>query len=112
MAPYKRFLDGNVRLKELLEIYLELRLHFQELGFSEKQLDKPPIHTPKMMKLFHNFGDSFKALFQQVQDYGLDMGWKEYIEYTEPLLKKINELTPLTKNGSQEGTDSWDEDSE
>ena len=64
------------------------------------------------MKLFHNYGDSFKALFQQVQDYGLDITWKEFIEYTEPLLKKINELTPLAENGSQEGTDSWDEDSE
>jgi len=112
MVTYKTFLDGNGRLKELLEIYLELRLHFQELGFSEKQLEKPPVHTNKMMKLFHMFGDYQKALFQQVKNYGLDITWKEFTDYIEPLLKKINELTPLAEYGNQEGTDSWDEDSE
>jgi hypothetical protein len=61
--------------------------------FSEKQLEKPPVHTNRMMKLFHMFGDSQKALFQQVKDYGLDITWKEFTDYTEPLLKKINELT-------------------
>jgi hypothetical protein len=96
MKLYEKFLNESVGLKYLLETYLELRQHFQELGFSEKNLEKPPIYTPLMMKLFHEYNDRQMALFKQVKDYGIDIGWTEYTKYMEPILKKINELTPLS----------------
>jgi vacuolar-type H+-ATPase catalytic subunit A/Vma1 len=110
MKPYEKFLHDRVGLRHLLEIYLELRQHFQEIGFSESDLEKPPTYTEKMMRLFHKFGDTQKALFQQVNDYGFDVGWNEFIEFMSPLLQKINEITPLSKNGYSKRDDSGDED--
>ena len=96
MKPYENFLNESLGLKELVEIYLQLRQHFQELGFSEKDLKKPPTHTPLMMSLFHKFGDTQKALFQQVKDYGFNIDWNEFTDYMKPILTKIDEITPLS----------------
>jgi hypothetical protein len=112
MKQFEKFLNDTIGTKELLEIYLELRQHFQELGFSESDLIKPPTYTKKMMDLFHKFQGVQKALFNQVKDYGFDIDFNEFVTYLQPLLEKINDLTPLKENGSKERTDSWDEDFE
>ena len=78
MRPYEKFLHDRVGLRHLLEVYLELRQHFQEIGFSESDLEQPPTYTDKMMMLFHKFGDTQKALFKQVNDYGFDVEWIEF----------------------------------
>jgi hypothetical protein len=105
MKPHEIFLNESLGLKELVEIYLQLRQHFQELGFSEKDLKKPPTHTPLMMSLFHKFGDTQKALFRQVKDYGFNIDWNEFTNYMKPILTKIDEITPLShvnyKRGNQ-----------
>ena len=110
MKPFEKFLNDTLGTKELLEIYLELRREFQELGFSEGDLEKPPIYTPKMMNLFHKFGDTQKALFNQVNSYGFDITFDEFMEYMKPLMEKINELTPLKENGNNQRRNRWDED--
>jgi len=89
-------------LKKILETYLELRRHFKELGFSEDQLEKPPKYTPNMMRLFHKFGDERDTLLNDVKSYGFDMSFDELTTYLTPLLKKINELTPLKENGNNQ----------
>ena len=103
MKPFENFLEHSTSLRELLDIYLELRQHFQELGFSEKDLEKPPTYTQKMMSLFHKFGDTQKALFQQVKDYGFDITWNDFIEYVKPMLSKIDEITPLSHGNNKRG---------
>jgi hypothetical protein len=95
MKPYEKFLNESLSLKELVEIYLQLRQHFQEIGFSDGDLERPPTYTPLMMNLFHKFGDTQKALFQQVKDYGFNIDWNDFIEYVKPILSKIDEITPL-----------------
>lgn len=102
MKPYEKFLNESLGLKELVEIYLRLRQHFQEIEFSEEDLVSPPSYTPLMMKLFHKFGDTQKALFNQVKDYGFDIEWNDFIEYVKPILTNIDELTPL-KHGNHKG---------
>ena len=102
MKPHEIFLNESLGLKELVEIYLQLRQHFQELGFSEKDLKKPPTYTPLMMSLFHKFGDTQKALFRQVKDYGFNIDWNEFTNYMKPILTKIDEITPLN-NGNYKG---------
>ena len=109
MKPYENFLNESIGLKELVEIYLQLRQHFQELGFSEGDLESPPTYTPLMMTLFHKFGDRQKALFQQVKDYGLDISRNEFSEYIAPILSKIDQLTPLS-HGNNERGNQGDED--
>lgn len=111
MKPYENFLNESLGLKELVEMYLKLRQHFQELGFSEKDLESPPTYTPLMMTLFHRFGDRQKALFQQVKDYGFNIDWNEFTDYMKPILTKIDELTPLS-HGNYERGNQGDEDFE
>jgi hypothetical protein len=73
LKPYEYFINEYFILRKLLETYLELRQHFQELDFSENDLESPPTYTEKMMK-------------------------------------KINELTPLKENGNNKRRNRWDED--
>ena len=99
MKLYQKFLEDNIKLKKLLDIYLELRLHFQELGFSENDLQRPPKYTPKMMKLFQNYNSVRDELFRNLKDWGFDVDFTEFSNYLIPLMNKINELTPLNENG-------------
>ena len=52
LKPYEYFINEYFILRKLLETYLELRQHFQELDFSENDLESPPTYTEKMMTLF------------------------------------------------------------
>lgn len=112
MKPFEKFLNNILGTKELLETYLELRQHFQELGFSEDDLKKPPIYTEKMMKLFHKYNDTQKDLLNQIKSFGFDVDFNEFTEYIQPLLQKINELTPLKEkeNVNNKRGNNWDED--
>jgi hypothetical protein len=109
MKPYEKFLNESVGLKELVEVYLQLRQHFQELGFSESDLESPPTYTQLMMSLHQKFQGIQKALFQQVKDYGLDISSNEFSEYIAPILAKIDQLTPLS-HGNYERGNQGDED--
>ena len=95
MKTYEQFLAKSSLLREMLNTYLELRRHFQELNFSEDDLVSPPFYTSLMMTLFHRYGDNQKALFNQLKDFGFDINFDEFTKYIEPLLIKINEVTPL-----------------
>jgi hypothetical protein len=109
MKPFEKFLSDASILRELLDIYLELRQHLQELGFSESELDNPPTYTMKMMNLQDRFQNKFKSLIRLVNDYGFEVEKDEVTNYVMPLLQKINELTPL-KDGNSKRDDSGDED--
>jgi hypothetical protein len=110
MRPYEKFLENSITLRQLLDTYLELRQHFQELGFSEPQLEKPPKYTPNMLRLFDDFSYLRNALLKDVNSYGFDMSFDELTAYLTPLLKKINELTPLKEHGNNQRSNRWDED--
>jgi hypothetical protein len=109
MKLFEKFLSDASALRELLDVYLELRQHLQELGFSEDELESPPKYTTKMMNLQEKFQNRFKSLFQLVKDYGFEVTKKEVQDYVMPLLQKINELTPL-RDGNIKRDDSGDED--
>lgn len=109
MKPFEKFLSDASILRELLNVYLELRQHFQELDFSVSDLERPPQYTAKMMRLRETFQKKFESLFRQVNDYGFEVEEDEIREYVMPLLQKINELTPL-KDGDSKRDNSRDED--
>jgi hypothetical protein len=110
MKPFEIYLNETLTLRELLNTYLELRQHFQQLGFSENDLEKPPTYSPKMMRLFHKFGDARDSLLRDTKSYGFDITFNELSEYLNPLLGKINELTPLSKDGYSQRRNQRDED--
>ena len=98
-------------MRELLDTYLELRLHLQEEGFSQEQLKRFMQPTIKMMTLREKFTNKKNALFRQIKDYGFDVTNDELNEYILPLLSKIDDITPLN-NGNNERRNQGDEDFE
>jgi hypothetical protein len=109
MKPFEKFLSNSSALRELLDLYLELRQHLQELGFSESELDNPPTYTIKMMNLQERFQNRFNSLIRLIKDYGFDVSKEEVQYYVMPLLQKINDLTPL-KDGNNKRNNSGNED--
>ena len=99
MKPFVKFLNESSNVRELLDIYLQLRQHFQEMGFMSSELENPPKYTTKMMLLHGEFTNKMKSLLRLVNDYGFKVSQNELAEYMTPLLNKIDELTPL-KNGN------------
>lgn len=96
MKTYQKFLENNLRVRELLDLYLVLRQHFQELGFSEKDLKNPPIYTDEMFHNHSQFMNNKNTLLKQMNDYGFEIDDNELNTYLAPLLNKIDELTPLS----------------
>jgi hypothetical protein len=111
MKPFEKYLNNSPLLRDLLEIYLELRQHLQEMGFSESELDNPPTYTYKMMRLQEKFQNQFNYLIRFMLDFGFDVTKDEIQDYVMPQLLKINELTPL-RDGDTERRDKGDEDSQ
>jgi hypothetical protein len=111
MKPFEKFLESTVTMRELLDTYLELRLHLQEEGFSQEQLSRFMQPTIKMMTLREKFTNKKNALFRQIKDYGFDVTSDELNDYILPLLSKIDDITPLN-NGNNERRNQGDEDFE
>ena len=99
MKPFKKFLSHSSLLRELLDNYLELRTHLQEEGFSQEELERVVRPTNKMMELRERFISKKNALFKQIKDYGFEIHQGELTEYIQPLLNKIDEITPLKEYG-------------
>jgi hypothetical protein len=100
MRPFEKFLNSSVGLQRLIDSYLELRKFFIEEGWSEQDLEKPPHYSDALMRIYMAFEHERKSLLQQVKDIGFNVSSEEYIEFLEPILQKINELTPLKKDGN------------
>jgi hypothetical protein len=109
MKPFEKFLSHSSLVRELLDNYLELRTHLQEEGFSQEELERVVRPTNKMMELRERFISKKNALFKQIKDYGFEIHQGELTEYIQPLLNKIDELTPL-KDGDNKRRNQGDED--
>jgi hypothetical protein len=102
MKPFEKFLSHSSLLRELLDNYLELRTHLQEEGFSQEELERVVRPTNKMMELRERFISKKNALFKQIKDYGFEIHQGELTEYIQPLLNKIDDITPLKEYGDNE----------
>ena len=111
MKPFEKYLTYSSLLRDLLDIYLELRQHLQEMGFSEEELNDPPTYTFKMMSLQEKFNNEFNEVIRFLRNYGFDVTKDEVSGFIMPKLLKINELTPL-RDGDTERRDSGDKDFE
>ena len=109
MKPFERYLSNLSGLREFLDTYLEMRQYFQELGFSEKHMESPPMYTEKMFLFHEKLNIIHTNLLKQVNDFGFDVSEEEFDDFVVPQLKKINELIPL-KDGNTEGRDIGNKD--
>ena len=48
MKPFEKYITHLTDLREFLDTYLGMRQYFQELNFSEKDMESPPRYTEKM----------------------------------------------------------------
>jgi len=110
MNMIDKFLENNVNLRGMLDTYLELRLHLQEEGYSQEALVRVVRPTNKMIELRERFVSKKNSLFKQIKDYGFKINHGELSEYIQPLLNKIDELTPLKENGNNKRRNQGDED--
>lgn len=111
MEIWKKFAVGRIEFQKILEKYLELRLLFKEIGFSQRDLEKVSQAPPGVWHLRSQIGLLNNNLHQQIRNYGFDVSDQEFIDFILPHLKKIDDLTPLN-DGNNERTDNWDEDIE
>ena len=102
MKPFEKFLSHSSLVRELLDNYLELRTHLQEEGFSQEELERVVRPTNKMIELRERFVSKKNSLFKQIKDYGFEIHQGELTEYIQPLLNKIDEITPLKEYGDNE----------
>jgi hypothetical protein len=109
MKPFERYLYNLSGFREFLNTYLEMRRHFQELDFSEEDLERPPKYTQEMMLFHFKISNLQQGLLKQVNDFGFDVDDLEFYDFILPLMQKINKLTPL-KDGNTERRDSGNED--
>ena len=109
MKLFEKFINNSTLFRQLLDTYLELRQHFQELNFSESDLESPPEYTGKMMYLNLKFRSLKTELYRQVVDFGIPMTTEEFLDFVQNALIKINELTPL-KDGNRKRTNTRNKD--
>lgn len=109
MKSFEKFLSNSVGLQRIIEIYLKIRKYFQSEGWSEKDLEKPPYYSAQLMTLHQNFSGEIRDLLQQMKDLGFEVEKEDFNEYLKPVLKNINELTPLS-DGDYERGNQGDED--
>jgi hypothetical protein len=94
MKPYEKYLSHTTKLQDLLDIYLTIRMIVKDLGWSEQDLEKPPFYPNNLMSAFQRFEEKNKYLFNDTKSF-TNVSWNEYLSYVQPLMKKIDELTPL-----------------
>jgi len=102
MKPFEKFLSHSSLVRELLDNYLELRTHLQEEGFSQEELERVVRPTNKMIELRERFVSKKNSLFKQIKAYGFEINQGELSRYIQPLLNKIDEITPLKEYGDNE----------
>ena len=94
MKPYEKYLSYTNKLQDLLDIYLTIRMIVKDLGWSEQDLENPPFYPNNLMSAFQRFEEKNKYLFNDTKSF-TNVSWNEYLSYVQPLMKKIDELTPL-----------------
>jgi hypothetical protein len=94
MKPYEKYLSHTTKLQDLLDIYLSIRMIVKDLGWSEQDLENPPFYPNNLMSAFQRFEEKNKYLFNDTKSF-TNVSWNEYLSYIQPLMKKIDELTPL-----------------
>ena len=94
MNPYEKYLSHTTKLQDLLDIYLSIRMIVKDLGWSEQDLENPPFYPNNLMSAFQRFEEKNKYLFNDTKQF-TNVSWNEYLSYVQPLMKKIDELTPL-----------------
>jgi hypothetical protein len=97
MKAWIKYINQLEADKKLLDIYRKLREEFQKEGWSEKDLERPPYYTKRIMQLYEAFGVERRNLGMEINSYFGDIELSEYMDYIENKMREINDETPLNK---------------
>lgn len=95
MKAWQKYIVQLNADEKLLEIYRKLREEFQKEGWSEKDLERPPYYTTRIMKLFEAFGVEQRRLGIEVKSYFGEIDLSDYMDFIQSKMKQINDETPL-----------------
>lgn len=104
MESWKKFVEDTLAAQEILEKYLELRLIFQKMGYTQKQLETMSSGPERMFEIRAEISMLLRDLKKQLKSFGFDISDEELSLYLQSKMNKIDLLTPL-KDGSKEGND-------
>ena len=104
MDNWKKFVEDTLAAQEILQKYLELRLMFQELGYTEKQLERSSSGPERMFEIRAEIAMLMRDLKKQLKGFGFDIQDEDLMLYLQSKMNKIDLLTPL-KDGSKERDD-------
>lgn len=97
MKPFIKYIKQLDADEELLDDYRQLRYLFQEYGWSEKDLEKPPYYTQDMMSLYNRFGNKKDKLMRELKTFFGNVDVSEVSNYLEHKMREINQEIPLDK---------------
>jgi len=101
MKPFIKYIESLESDSKLLSIYKELREEFQQLGFTEKDLENPPKYTHNMMKLYDEFGVEKNKLLKELKSFFNDIDINDFNDYIMSKMELINKITPLSKHNKR-----------
>lgn len=94
MDNWKQYLDLLGLDEKLLKKYRELRVHFQELGFRQDQLNDPPTYTATMMNLMESIQRLIKDIRNDLKHI-FNLTDEEINEYVKEKMQKVDDEIPL-----------------
>lgn len=109
MKGWEEFIETSSSTKEILEDYLQMRLFLQELGYTQKELEKISSAPPKLWNMRLTIQARLEALRQKLTSYGFEIHWSTFADYFQSKFNKIDLITPL-KDGDNERDNSGYED--
>jgi len=104
MDNWKKFVEDTLSAQEILQKYLELRIMFQELGYTEEQLKNISSGPERIFEIGNEIGMLISELKKQLRAFGFEVRDEDFRLYLQSIMNKINLITPL-ENGSKKRDD-------
>jgi len=104
MDNWKKFVEDTLSAQEILQKYLELRIMFQELGYTEEQLKNISSGPERIFEIGNEIGMLISELKKQLRAFGFEVRDEDFRLYLQSIMNKIDLITPL-ENGSKKRDD-------
>lgn len=98
MELWQKYIIKSGRLSEIINTYVKLREHLQELGYTEAELRKPNYYTRDMFVLRDKINYIMIKIQKELDLYGLEIEQKDFHEFIQNKLSKVDLEYPLKKD--------------
>lgn len=95
MELWQKYIVKSGGLNEMASAYAKLRKVFQKLGFTESDIRKPSYYTRDMFVYRDELNYIMIKLKKELELYGFEVGEKEFNEFIQNKLSKVDLEYPL-----------------